>query len=350
MSYLSENKTQKEKLHFLLDCKLVEHRNFFSEQYVLSRDERDIENDLYSFTFCETDYLINRETAKGFKLLFDFFVNWRVWCEHKKFVEELKEKFSLLPVSTEIQKEFYSNGIRKQLEKYSLLNQEVKKSKWLNYLMENAIELIYDFEEFLSVPGLNIFIHNFEKVKPSFDMTHTNHVTEKEIDLFYDTFETFYLIERYFKTDNLQLIYECEIISRNIEYLKERVQDIESPKPKENNKKKKQLNNKFSYKAIAIAFRLSGIDLNIENAERHLKKYSDQENPDVIQMIRVRDKHMDKEEMTNLTEDKSADTKHFKCLKEAERLISLLKSQKGKNEINRIITAFVSKIEVGKKK
>lgn len=212
-------KSPREKLHILLDEEVIKPREFFSEQYALARDPRDIHNDFFTFSFDEIEYLLDPEISEAFELIFKFFVDWRVCFEHKRFIQELSEKHKLLPNSNKFEMDFYKSEWEKQFSKSIQLKASIDEKKWLSYLLENAIDLIFDFKDFLFPLEIKAFIRRFQYLRPAFNTNDSVEVSSKNIDNFYDDFEGFYLIERYFKTVNLQQVYENEIINKNIEYL-----------------------------------------------------------------------------------------------------------------------------------
>ena len=306
--------TSDEKLKILLEKEFIRINDFISDEY--------------EFYYENKSYLISKIVVQELEKTFLYYLNQaasfsiphleREFESKQKFFPNTKEsRINILNDLVLLEKDkliYYSGGINQYYDRNRTI------AKWKNIFTKNGehvIDLIY---------GL---------------MMETNGEQSRIANCFYE----------YFYDDEIEKIFYVYEADKSIEYLKKRVQEIENQKneilPAINNKtKRNDIPNKFSYKEIAIAFLLSDIHINKGNATGYLKKYSDQINPDVEQMIRVRNKHRNIGEMTKLTEIKHSDTKHLNCLKGAERLICLLKSKKGKTEITRIITAFERKINI----
>ena len=92
----------------------------------------------------------------------------------------------------------------------------------------------------------------------------------------------------------------------------------------------------FSHKEIAIAYFVMEILITPENADGILKKHSQYKSVDKLLQNRVSTVSV----LTKLTENKTADTKHFNTLKNAKRLISGMKNKVAVTAITRIISTF----------
>lgn len=103
-------------------------------------------------------------------------------------------------------------------------------------------------------------------------------------------------------------------------------------------KRQTKKGNSFSLKQIAIAYAVMNITITKENAESILKKHSTFKSTDKLIQKRV----IKTSELTLLSANKTADTKHLTDLKEAERLISGTKNKNAKMDMKRIITAFTN--------
>ena len=79
-----------------------------------------------------------------------------------------------------------------------------------------------------------------------------------------------------------------------------------------------------------------GITITSENAGGILKKHSNLKSADKLLQKRLNRVS----ELSALSENKSADTKHLTSLGNAKRLISGMKNKKAITDIDRIITAF----------
>ena len=254
MTNLFDNKKKREKLHFLLKNKCLELRPGYSEQYALSRDERDIENDFFSFTAFESEYLIDRKIADALRLIFDFFVDWRIYDRHPSFIHELKKLKKSLPNGKENELKFYKEELQKQFQKLREIDNQVDNKKWLNYLLfTDGVDLIYEFEfsylpSFLQTSDVDklpqfdlkgfhdILIKNFIKLfpvyRPSLFLRDSAKVNNFLIDSFYESYPGFEVIEMYFKTEKLERIYESEIIAKNIQHLNNLIEDLENQNEK----------------------------------------------------------------------------------------------------------------------
>ena len=105
-------------------------------------------------------------------------------------------------------------------------------------------------------------------------------------------------------------------------------------------KKEKQIKSqgekKYSHKEIAIAHCVMGVIITSENAENILKRHSKLTSPGKLLQKRI----TKTSDLTKLSNNKTADSKHLKSLESAKRLISGTKNKKGLTDIDRIITAF----------
>jgi hypothetical protein len=94
----------------------------------------------------------------------------------------------------------------------------------------------------------------------------------------------------------------------------------------------------YSHKQITIAYYLMGIQIDASNANEILKEHSELRSTGKLLQKRV----TNNSELSKLTGNKSADTKHLKDLEAAERLVSGKNNKTALSSIKAIITAFKS--------
>ena len=126
---------------------------------------------------------------------------------------------------------------------------------------------------------------------------------------------------------------KLEIINQRLIELKESKQGVETKKSDKKKVKKKS----FSHKQIAIAYYIIGnpkIDAN--NYKEILKKHSNTHSNKILQKLITKNS-----QLTELKEDKTADTKHLNDLNKAVELLSGIKKTK---EVERLM-AFISTFE-----
>jgi hypothetical protein len=108
-------------------------------------------------------------------------------------------------------------------------------------------------------------------------------------------------------------------------------------KPLNKSKKISQHNiNNYSHKQIATAYMVMDKQITPENVSQILKQHSALKSTQKLLQKRI----TNVAELTKLSGNKSADTKHLKDLQAAKRLISSIKNKKAILAINQIITVF----------
>jgi len=96
--------------------------------------------------------------------------------------------------------------------------------------------------------------------------------------------------------------------------------------------------NSYSIKQIAIAYSIMNILITSENAETILKEHSK-----FTSASKLLQKRINKvSELSKISENKTADTKHLKDLQAAKRLMSGMKNKNAINDIDRVIAAFTT--------
>lgn len=99
--------------------------------------------------------------------------------------------------------------------------------------------------------------------------------------------------------------------------------------------KKRTAKNKYSQRQVAIAYWAMGKLIDKDNYQELLKKYTN------TISIKILEKRIYKgTDLTNLSENKTTDTKHLNDLLAAKRLLISVKNKKGISEIKPIIKAF----------
>ncbi|GAA4277701.1 hypothetical protein [Aquimarina mytili] len=127
-----------------------------------------------------------------------------------------------------------------------------------------------------------------------------------------------------------QEVYEKKLLiekeKSNLNQISEKVKKTKQPK-----------NKNFSQKQIAIAYFIKGIVITSDNYLEILRKHSSTKSEKILQ------KRINKpNELTRLSENKTADSKHLKDLEEAKRLLSSMKDKKAVNDLEAIISTFKS--------
>lgn len=115
------------------------------------------------------------------------------------------------------------------------------------------------------------------------------------------------------------------------------LKQIESEKKKNNSnsKKKKKENSKYKPKEIKIAYFCLKKDITDDNYLEILNKYSDSRSNKILQYPICKTS-----DLTRLSENKSADTKHFTALKNARNLLSGINDYNALKSINEFISTF----------
>jgi len=107
-------------------------------------------------------------------------------------------------------------------------------------------------------------------------------------------------------------------------------------KTEKNKRQEQEANHSYSHKQIAIAYCIMGISITPENAFEILKEHSLHKSASTLLRKRI----SKTSELTKISENKTADTKHLNDLKAAKRLMSGKKNKKAERWVNDIITAF----------
>ena len=117
-----------------------------------------------------------------------------------------------------------------------------------------------------------------------------------------------------------------------VKFFKSKLQDSVMP----NKKKKQSPQTNYTHKEVAIACFFMKVNITSENADKILREYSKNRSSGKF----LQEKILKPSELTKLSMNKTADTKHLKRLENAKRLISSKKNKQALNDIDPIITAF----------
>lgn len=132
-----------------------------------------------------------------------------------------------------------------------------------------------------------------------------------------------------------------KLVNKNIEYLKYCIEYINSNNDTTFKKEKKSKNSKngYSQRQIAIAYYIIGKPkIDLTNYKEILKKHSTTTSPKILQKLITKNS-----QLIELTEDKSADTKHLNDLNKAVELLRGIKKIHEAKRLKAFISAFESK-------
>ena len=199
-------------------------------------------------------------------------------------------------------------------------------------LSEKNYNFSYKTEESAHNLGFNIWLQNYKGWEYGNKIMYKERLTR----------ENWVEYLTYCENEKIELEKKAQIIKKNWQPKTLPIQQTETKAEQETietkpifkpaTKEKKS----YSHREIAIAYCVMGITITSENAGGILKKHSNLKSADKLLQKRLNRVS----ELSALSENKSADTKHLTSLGNAKRLISGMKNKKAITDIDRIITAF----------